>query len=209
MKNKEEPMDIQLQELIEKIKKDGIESASAEALRLKSRAEDEAKGIVASAKKEAASIIAKAKANAGRTEKAGIAAVGQASRNLVLTFKTEIQNLLDTIIARETTASYDEKTLKTVFPDLIKNWAVKGEDLAVILSEGDRKSLESFFTDKLASELKKGLELKSDRNLSAGFRIANKDGSAYYDFSAESVAELLSAYLNPRLAETLKESVKG
>jgi V/A-type H+-transporting ATPase subunit E len=69
--------------------------------------------------------------------------------------------------------------------------------------------LSSYFNDKLSAELKKGVELKSDRNLAAGFRIANRDGSAYYDFSAESVAELLSAYLNPHLAETLKESVKG
>jgi V/A-type H+-transporting ATPase subunit E len=52
------------------------------------------------------------------------------------------------------------------------------------------------------------VELKFDRSLDAGFRISNKDGSAYYDFSAESVAELFSAYLNPRLAETLKNAVK-
>jgi V/A-type H+-transporting ATPase subunit E len=57
--------------------------------------------------------------------------------------------------------------------------------------------------------LKKGVELKADRNLASGFRIANKDGSAYYDFSAESAAEMLSAYLNPRLSEILKTAVKA
>ena len=79
----------------------------------------------------------------------------------------------------------------------------------LILSEAQLGRLSAYFNDKLAAELKKGLELKFDRNLTDGFRIANKDGSAYYDFSAESVAELLSAHLNPRLAETLKDSVKG
>lgn len=203
-------MEIQLQELIDKIKRDGVESASAEAARLKRQAEDEAKRIVENAKKEADGIIAKAKLDAERTEKAGIAAVGQASRNVVLTFKSEIQAVLDKIIAQETAAALGDDALKSILPEILKGWTSgKGDSLDVILSEAQLKKLSSYFTDKLAAELKKGVELKSDRNLSAGFRIANKDGSAYYDFSAESVAELLSAYLNPHLAETLKDSAKG
>ncbi|MFP3089236.1 V-type ATP synthase subunit E [Treponema sp. TIM-1] len=202
-------MDIQLQELIDKIKKDGIESASEEALRLKTQAEGEAKHIVEAARREAAEIIARGKADAERAEKAGAAALEQASRNLVLVFKKEIETLLDKIIALKTEALYNDEVLKAVLPELIKNWASKGSDsLNVLVSEKDRNALEGYFNGKLASELNKGVELKTDRNLSAGFRIAEKDGSAYYDFSAESVAELLSAYLNPRLVEILKSAVK-
>jgi V/A-type H+-transporting ATPase subunit E len=203
-------MEIQLQELIDKIKRDGIETASGEASRVKTQAEEDAKRIVDNARREAENIIAKAKTDAERTEKAGIAAVGQASRNVVLSFKTEIQVILDKIIAQEAASSLNDDVLKAVLPDILKGWAGKGGDsLDIILNETQLKKLNAFFKEKLASELKKGVELKSDRNLGAGFRIANKDGSAYYDFSAESVAELLSAYLNPRLAETLKESAKG
>ena len=207
-------MEIQLQELIEKIKRDGIEAASTEASQLKTQAETEAKRIVEGARKEAEAIVAKAKADAERFEKAGIASVGQASRNLVLAFKTEIQAILDRLVAQELTASYGDDTLKAALPDIIKGWAAKdsaggADSLSLILPEARLKSLEAFFREKLSSELKKGLELKSDRNLGAGFRIANKDGSAYYDFSAESVAELLSAYLNPHLAEILQNQAKG
>jgi V/A-type H+-transporting ATPase subunit E len=203
-------MEIQLQELIEKIKKDGIEAASTEASQLKTQAEAEAKRIVESARKEAEGIVAKAKTDAERFEKAGIASVGQASRNLVLAFKTEIQAILDRLVARELAASYTDDVLKAALPDIIKGWAAGGADsLSLILPEARLKSIEAFFREKLASEMKKGLELKSDRNLGAGFRIANRDGSAYYDFSAESVAELLSAYLNPRLAEILQDQAKG
>jgi V/A-type H+-transporting ATPase subunit E len=203
-------MEIQVQELIDKIKRDGIESASEEAARLKREAEAEARQIVESAKKEAADIIARGKQDAERSEKAGVAALEQASRNLVLAFKGEIQVLLDKLVSQELGASYGDETLKAVLPELLKAWAAKGEDnLAVLLSEGDLAKLRGFFDGKLTAELKKGVELKSDRNLAGGFRIANRDGSAYYDFSAESVAELLSAYLNPRLAEILKTSSKG
>ncbi|MDR3172289.1 MAG: V-type ATP synthase subunit E [Treponema sp.] len=202
-------MDIQLQELIEKIKKDGIESASGEASRLKSQAESEAQGIVEAARREAEAIIAKGNTDAERTVKAGVAALEQASRNLILAFKAEVETLLDKLVARELAASYNEDTLKTALPGILSAWASKGGDaLDLILSEADLAKLQSYFDNKLAAEFKKGIELKSDRNLGAGFRIANKDGSAYYDFSAESVAEMLSAYLNPRLAGMLKDAVK-
>lgn len=202
-------MEIQLQELIDKIKRDGIESAAEEASRLKAQAEDDAKRIVAAARKEAEDIIARAKADAERTGKAGVAAVGQASRNVVLAFKTEIQAILDRIVARETASSLNDDALKAVLPDILKGWAGGKDTLDLILNDAQGARLTVYFNEKLAAELKKGLELKLDRNLAAGFRIANRDGSAYYDFSAESVAELLSAYLNPRLAETLKDSAKG
>jgi len=101
--------------------------------------------------------------------------------------------------------------LKTALPDILKAWASKGGDkgIDVLLPEGELNKLKSWFSSKLGAELKGGVELKSDRNLSAGFRIGEKDGSAYYDFSAESVAELLSSYLNPRLAAILKTAAKG
>ena len=199
-------MEIQLQELIDKIKKDGIESASEEAARLKREAGDEAGRIIAAAQKEAADIVNRGKAEAERAEKAGTAALEQASRNLILAFKAEIGNLLDKIIAQASASAYKEDTLKAILPKLLETWVSKGgsDSVDLLLSEGDAEKLKSWAAGALAAELRKGIELKSDRNLNAGFRIANKDGSAYYDFSAESVAELLSAYLNPHLAEILK-----
>ena len=204
-------MEIQLQELIDKIKKDGIESASVEAAKLKHEAENTAASLLAAAKKEAADIVNKAKADAERSEKAGRAALEQASRNLILAFKGEIEALLDKIIVQAAASAYKEDTLKALLPDLLKVWVSKGgtNSLNLLLGENDLEKLKSWAAGTLAEEMKKGLELKSDRNLGAGFKIAYKDGSAYYDFSAESVAELLAAYLNPYLAEIMKTAAQG
>ena len=203
-------MEIQVQELIEKIKKDGFETALQEAAKIRSEAEAEAKRIVESARKEAESVIYKAKQDAERSEKAGIAALEQASRNLVLAFKEEIQGLLNMLVAERVNADYGEDVLKEALPDLIKNWAAKGEnDLSVILPESSISGIEAFFRDELDRELLKGVNLKPNRKIDAGFHISNREGSIYYDFSMESVAGLLSAYLNPRLTEILKTSVKG
>jgi V/A-type H+-transporting ATPase subunit E len=198
-------MEIQVQELIDKIKKDGVKAATEEANKIKAEADIEARRIVETAKKEADDLLERAKQDAGRSEKAGIAALEQASRNLILAFKDEIQALLDKIINNNVSASYNEDLLKSALPELIKAWADKGgEDLAIILPENELSKLQGFFNDKLKKELSKGVELKSNRKLASGFRISNKEGSVYYDFSSEAVAKLLSAYLNPKLAGLLK-----
>jgi len=204
-------MEIQMQELIDKIKKEGIESASEESARIKNEAAEEASRIIAAAQKEAADIVDRGKADAERSEKAGKAALEQASRNLLLAFKMEVQSLLDKVCVQAAASAYSEDTLKKVLPELLKAWGAKSgtDSINLLLTEADLGKLKSWATGALDAELKKGLELKSDRNLSAGFKIANKDGSAYYDFSAESVAELLSAYLNPQLAELLKAAGKN
>ncbi len=199
-------MEIQVQELIDRIKKDGVKAATEEANKIKAEASAEAQRIVETAKKEASNLLERAKQDAERSEKAGIAALEQASRNLILAFKDEIQALLNKIINDNVGGNYNDDVLKSALPELIKKWADKeGGDLSVILPEGELSRLQGFFNEKLKSELSKGVELKSNRKLASGFRISNKEGSVYYDFSSEAVAKQLSAYLNPKLADLLKK----
>ena len=201
-------MEVQVQELIDKIKNDGIKTANNEAGKIKADAEAEAKRIVDFAKKEANDIISKSKQEAEQAEKAGTAALQQASRNLILAFRDEIQALLNKIVSENVSANYSADIIKTALPEILKNW-VKSDNISVILPEGELAQIQAFFTDKLKNELGKGIELRSNRKLPRGFNITNKDGSVYYDFSSEAVAELLSSYLNPKLAGILTEASKG
>ncbi|MDR1256527.1 MAG: V-type ATP synthase subunit E [Spirochaetaceae bacterium] len=202
-------MDIQLQEFIEKVKKDGIEQASEEAARIKADAEAEAKRIVEAASKEAADMAAKGEQDAERFQKAAEAAVGQAYRNLILSFKGEIETVLDKIVAKNTQAILSDDTLKQLIPEVVKGLSSGKGTVDVILNETQLKSLESWAKGALGAEISNGLEVRAGKNLVAGFRIALKDGSAYYDFSAQAVADALGAYLNPRLAEIVKDASKG
>jgi V/A-type H+-transporting ATPase subunit E len=202
-------MDIQLQEFIDKIKKDGIEQASEEVARIRAEAEAEAKRIVEAAVKEAAVTVEKGKQDAERFEKAASAALEQAARNLLLSFNSEIEAALNKIITKDTQNALNDDTLKSLIPEVVKGLSSGKETVDVILNEKQLKSLESWARSALTAEMAKGLEIKPGKNLAAGFRIALKDGSAYYDFSGPAVAEALSAYLNPRLAEIVKNAAKG
>ncbi|PKL25466.1 MAG: V-type ATP synthase subunit E [Spirochaetae bacterium HGW-Spirochaetae-3] len=194
-------MDIRVQELLEKIKRDGVDSAEAEAAKIISEAEAKRAAIVATAEKEAKAIVARAVAEAERAEASGKAALTQASRDLILAFSGEMQNVLGSMVRSEIDASFDAGTIQKVLPVILEAWAKDGrDDLSVLLPARDLASLEAFFKDKLGAALKKGMELKPLKDAKAGFRIVEKGGAAYYDFSAQAVADMLGSYLNARLA---------
>lgn len=201
-------MDVQLQELIDKIKKDGVASAEASAASIISEAEKKAASILAEAETKAAEIVKTGKTETARMEKASIDAIRQAGRNLILSFRDSISAELNAIVSAETASVYSAEMLKTLIPETVKAWAknTEAEDISVLLPAKDAAALESGFKSALKTELAKGLELKADKTLDAGFRIGSKDGSAYYDFSAEAVADLFSAYLNPKTAAIMKEA---
>ncbi|MBQ7159601.1 MAG: V-type ATP synthase subunit E [Treponema sp.] len=203
-------MDVQLQELIDKIKKDGVAAAETSASEKIAAAEKEAAKIIADAKEEADKIIKQAKDETARMEKASEDAIAQASRNLVLTFRKSVENELAAIVNAETEKAYDAKLLSTLIPEAVKEWAKKSDasDLSVILNEKDLKALESNLKAALKDEISKGLTLKTDNSIGGGFRVGVKDGAAFYDYSAEAVADLFSAYLNPRVAAIMKEAAK-
>jgi V/A-type H+-transporting ATPase subunit E len=141
-------------------------------------------------------------------EKSSVDAVKQVGRNLLLAFRDSMNTQLAAIVNAETAKAYSPELLKTLIPETVKAWASKSdaEDIAVLLSPKDLAALEDGFRAALKAELSKGLELKSDDTLFAGFRIGTRDGAAYYDFSAESVAALFAAYLNPRVASIMKDA---
>ncbi len=204
-------MDIQLQELIEKIKKDGVSSAETAARKIIADAEKKAASIVSDAEVKADSIIKTAKAETERLEKASEDAIAQAGRNLIISFRDGINKELSAIVNSETEKAMDKDLLKKLIPETVKAWSANpdADDVSVLLPAKDLKALETSLKTALKAKISKGLVIKSDASLSAGFRIGSKNGSAFYDFSAEEVAALFSAYLNPKTTEIMKKAAAG
>ncbi|MDE5898147.1 MAG: V-type ATP synthase subunit E [Treponemataceae bacterium] len=204
-------MDVQLQELIDKIKRDGVASAEQAASGIVAEAEKKAAAIIGDAQKKADDLLRNAKAEIDRLEKAGEDALAQASRNMLLGFRDSLVAELDALVQSETEKAYTGDVLKALVPETVKAWSKNSDaaGLSVILSEKDCKALEAELKSALKSEIAAGLEVKADKSLSAGFRIGVNNGEAYYDYSAEAVAELFSTYLNPRIAGIMKDAAKG
>ena len=203
-------MDAQLQELIDKIKKDGVTAAEAKAAEIIESANKKAESIISAAQEKSSEIIKKSKAETERMEKASEEAITQAGRNMLLSFKDSLIKELDSLILSETAAAESKTVLEKLVPETVKAWAKNAEasELSVLLNEKDLKELEKSLTSSLKAEISKGLEIKPDKTLSAGFRIGVKNGAAFYDYSADSLAEMFAAYLNPKVAALLKNAAK-
>lgn len=181
-------MELQIQDLVESIKKEGIDVA-----------EKQAKEIIAQAEKKAASIVSKANADAAKIkadalkeieifrENAKVTAQ-QAKRDAVLAFEEEVKAHFDRILACEVKKSMTSKTLGTLISAVLKDADVSEYKVEVA-------ELTDSLIEKLAKEIKAGLEIRPVKDISAGFRIASKDGSGYFDCTDEEVAKMLSHFM--------------
>ena len=202
-------MDVQLKELIDRIKSEGIKTAEQESARIIKEAQHKANDIVADAHNEASGIIAKARQEVQRFEQTATEAVQQAARNTILSLRTRVIEIFDALLAEQTRQAYSPEVLEEAIVSLIKAWNKQQiATLEVLLSASDLKKVEKQLKSRLSEELKKGVELKPFPELQAGFRIAMKDGSAYFNFSDQGIAEILSEYLNPKIAEIVQNAVE-
>ena len=201
-------MEVQLGELIEQIKKEGVATAEAEAKAIVDAAKADAEKIIDEAKAQADKILNDAKSETERMTKSSEDAIRQSGRNLLISFRESVTRELNAIVSENDTAVYSSEALAQIIVNIVANWANKpdAEDIAVILNTEDLNRLEETILAALKEKMLKGITLKANDNFDGGFRIAVNNGSAYYDYSAEAVVEMLSNYLSPKVTELLKEA---
>ena len=201
-------MEIQLQELIEQIKKDGVEAAETQAEAILISAKAEAEKIIADAQAQADKIIADAKTENARTVKSGEDAIRQAGRNLLISFRESITRELKAIVSDNVNSVCSSDAFAKLVVSAVESWTGKpeAEDIAVVLNSKDLEKLEEALLAELKAKMLGGVILKANDNFDGGFRIAVDNGAVYYDYSAEAVTDMLSNYLSPRVTALLKEA---
>ncbi len=201
-------MEIQLQELIEQIKKDGVNAAEDKAADILKNADAEAKKIIDDAKEKAKKLISDAKSENERLVQVSEDAIKQASRNLLISFRESVTRELDAIIGDNVKAAFSAEKLSELIIKLTDEWTKRAdaEEITVILGSEDLKVVEENLLSALKKKLSDGVTLKASDDIEGGFRISADNGNAYYDYSAEAVTEMLSLYLNPRVTMLMKEA---
>ncbi len=201
-------MEIQLQELIEQIKKEGVEAAEAMAAAKLDAANEEANKIIADARAEADRIIKSAKEENSRLVRVSEDAIRQAGRNLLITFRESVNKELNAIAGENVKSVYSSDAVKELIIKAVEAWAKNGDtdDISLLLGEDDLKKLEENLVAALKEKMLSGVTLKANTGFDSGFGIAVDNGRVYYDYSAEAVIDMLSAYLNPRVTALLKEA---
>jgi V/A-type H+-transporting ATPase subunit E len=201
-------MEIQLQELIDQIKKDGVAVAETEAKNIVDSAKAEAERIVADAKTQAEKILADAKTENERMVKSSDDAIRQAGRNLLISFRESVTRELNAIVGETVNSVYSADSLSQLVTNVVESWANKPdvESVELILNSNDVQLLEKTALASLKERISKGVTLKANDNFDGGFRIAVNNGGIYYDYSTEAVVDMMSNYLSPKVVKLLKEA---
>lgn len=199
-----------LDDLIRKIKSEGIEEARKQGDEILEEARKGASEIIEKARKRAGTIIEDAEKEINKRENSGRRALELAARDVLLSVRESLTALLDQIIRKEYRKVITGRVLENVLLKAIEGW--KGEKeivLEVLLSEEDRSVLSEAFMARLAEEIKGGVEIRPHPEIKAGFRIGVKGEHLHYDFTDEAFADLLSAHLNPELRGILDSLMEG
>lgn len=192
----------QIQDLVASIRKDGIAVAQKEAKEVLATAQAEADEIVAKAKREAESLLAGSKREIDTHEKSVRASLQQASRDVQIALKAAIIEQLDRLLVDAVDTALQPKELLSLIVAVV---AAAGESKTKVieLNEATAKALAESLPAALTKEMKAGLEIKPSKRVASGFRLVEKDGSFFFDFSNEEIASLLKPYLSPAIQEMI------
>lgn len=203
-----------LNDIIQKIKSEGIEEAERKSEEIIKEARLTASKIIDKAGLDAEAITKEAEEGIRKKESISKMALEQAARDIILSIRTSLTDIFDSLIKREYQTVLSGKTLEAVLIKLIEGWQrdeTEDMNIELLLSESDRNALLKGFLSRLNEEIKAGIELKAHPNIEGGFRVGVKGSHVYHDFTDEGIANVLAEYLNPGFydfIDSLKKSAK-
>lgn len=195
-------MDVKIDNIIEKLRKEGVEGAQKESDGILAKANKQASDIVAKAEKEAEKIRSQAKKEAESFQENSKVAIQQSARDGELLLKERIQALFDQVFKAEVDEAMTPEFIQSLIVKLTEQWS-KEDEVEITISKSDQKQLENHLLAGLKKKAAGEITLKASPDMAHGFRIGLKGKDVYYDFSDETIAEMLRAALNPRLKEIL------
>jgi V/A-type H+-transporting ATPase subunit E len=194
-----------IKDLIEKIQQEGIKAAADKAKEIEGQAKRQAEEIVKKAKAEAEKLISAANEQIAKAQESSQVSLKQAGRDLMLSLKKEISDMLDRLIISSVKEALKPQELIKIIASLIKNYNEKDqENIIIALNKSDLEKLEEGLFSELGREAKKGITLKGQDDILAGFMISFDAGKSHFDFTDRALADYITRHLKPKLKEILE-----
>lgn len=195
-------MNTKIQELTDKIYREGVEKGNEEAGRIIAEAQSQKQSMISEAEAEAKRIIAEAEKQASELKKNTEAELKLFAAQSVEALKSEVANLItgDVVSANVKAAMADKAFMQQVILTLAKSWASQ-EALTIQSSEAD--SLARYFESNAKALLNQGVKIEKVAGKSTSFTILPADGSYKVTFGEEEFVAFFKDFLRPQLVEML------
>jgi len=195
-------MDTKIQELTEKIYKEGVEKGNEEAGRIIADANAKKEVILNNANAEAKRIIAAAEKQAVELKKNTEAEIKLFGSQSVEALKSEVTNLITGSIASTNVKAVvaDKEFMQRMILEMAKIWAKDG---AITIESADAESLTQYFESNAKALLDSGVKIEKVNGKPASFSILPADGSYKVNFGEEEFIAFFKEFLRPRLIDML------
>lgn len=195
-------MENKIQELTDKIYREGVEKGNEEAQRLINNAREEAAKIIEDARKEAESIVVAARKSAAETAENTQSEIKLFAGQAVNALKSEITSLLSNQVITEAVQGFvaDKDYLNKFIVSLATQWSINEP---IVISTANAESLKKYFAANAKALLDKGVKIVQVNGTKTLFTISPADGSYKVNFGEEEFENYFKDFLRPQLVEML------
>lgn len=195
-------------ELIDRLKSDGVAKGQQQAEAIVADAKRQALSVLDTARQEADQIVAKAKQEAERAEQTGRQALQLASRDVLLKLRESFQLQFRNRLAKLVQQQLDDRQL---LGKLILEVAGKARpdeaagraELLLPAEAADNDPLHSYVAGLTAEMLREGVDFGVGDDIDAGLRVRLTDQDVEIELTDEALAAFLERFLVPRFRQIM------
>lgn len=200
----------ELHHLIERIRKEGVESGEKAADSLVAEAKQKAAALVADAQKQAKDMVAKAEKDAEAFAARGKQTLQQAARDLLISINGSVGDVVGGIVDEKLDQALTPEIMGQMLVKLAASYAQDGDQggMVAMLGEKDAAALKDYMAKTYQDKLAAGIQIESNKDVFKGFRVGVKGGQVFHDFTKEAIAESLGSFLRPEVAEIVKKAAE-
>lgn len=191
-----------IQELTDKIRREGVEKGQAEAAQIIAKAQEEAAKIVADARTQAEAIELQSKKAAAELDTNTRSELKLYTGQALNALKSEIANVVtDKIVGQSVKGLTDDKNFLGQFAVAIASQWAKNQELVISSDQAD--ALKAYFAKEAKELLDKGVKIEKVNGKQSLFTVQPADGSYRVDFGQEELENYFKNFLRPQLIEML------
>ncbi len=201
----------ELQGLLDRIRKEGLDKAEEEANTILDTANKKAAEIKKAAEAEATRKLEEAKEEAAKLEQRSISAIEHAARDIVLSVGDAVQQAFENLAQKNISEALDGKQFAQLVHDVIQAY-IKQEDagggIEVLLSQKQQEQVADYLQQTMNKDLRKGVTIQSSRGVISGFSVVLRDQGIEHDFRGETLTAAFLELLRPQLGEMVKKAME-
>lgn len=204
-------MQNKLQELTDKIYREGVSKANEEAEKILSDARNESKRMIEEAEKKSATILEEARKKADEIIKNGNSELKISFRHAVNTLKQDLEKTISLKIVTDKVASafQDESFVADLIRTIFENWkpATGDSGMEVLLPKAKAEAVEKELRKQIGAVLGSGLTIKPVAGIKSGFEIIPEGGGFKISATGGDIEAYIREFIRPKLVGILFEEI--